>query len=233
MAELRIEPFAVIVDGLYLTEAAEPIAGGVYVFPSRDAAFNWTFDRLVESGDIKPRTRGGWSVVDTLGTFDDRAAAFAEFQYGLTESERLELVPVRRMPTGDVPAVTSDTRPADVVAAFNAVFGRKVVATPKRQRTIRERLRDPFWRENWRDMLAHAGRLPFCNGVNDRRWHATIDWFIRPDTVAKLYEGRHDDAHTFGGNHETREARNANAFGVIEQNVFADTGGRIDFSGNQ
>lgn len=33
----------------------------------------------------------------------------------------------------------------------------------------------------------------FCQGKNDRGWVASFDWFIRPDTVVKIMEGKYDD----------------------------------------
>lgn len=53
------------------------------------------------------------------------------------------------------------------------------------------RLRDPRWRASWREALA---RLPESGLV--RRGHAArwlnLAWFLRPDTVAALLEGRFD-----------------------------------------
>jgi hypothetical protein len=33
----------------------------------------------------------------------------------------------------------------------------------------------------------------FCTGTNDRGWRATPDWLLRPDTAAKVLEGKYDD----------------------------------------
>lgn len=64
--------------------------------------------------------------------------------------------------------------------------------TPKRRSAIGARWKEPFWKENWQKALEIVKRLPALHGKNDREWIADIDWFIRPDTVAKLIEGKYE-----------------------------------------
>ena len=67
----------------------------------------------------------------------------------------------------------------------------EVRMTDKRKRTIENRLCNSFWVENWRKALDLVKASAFCSGKNDRGWVADIDWFIRPDTVTKLTEGKY------------------------------------------
>lgn len=47
--------------------------------------------------------------------------------------------------------------------------------------------------EYWRDVVMRMNRSSFCKGANDRKWIASIDFLIRPDTPAKVLEGKYDD----------------------------------------
>lgn len=65
--------------------------------------------------------------------------------------------------------------------------------TRKRITSISQRLENPFFKDNWEQALEKIKVSSFCNGQNDRKWKATIDWFIRPDTVTKIMEGAFDN----------------------------------------
>jgi len=62
----------------------------------------------------------------------------------------------------------------------------------KRRRTLEVRLRDPFFLEYWKLALEKVKASAFCRGDSDRGWKASFDWFISPDAVAKLVEGKYD-----------------------------------------
>jgi hypothetical protein len=54
------------------------------------------------------------------------------------------------------------------------------------------RLADEWWRDHWEESMAHIPKSPFLMGDNDRGWKATFDWFLKPDTAAKVLEGAYD-----------------------------------------
>jgi len=59
--------------------------------------------------------------------------------------------------------------------------------TNKRVRAFTARIRDPAWA--WRDALA---KFPLrCFGESDD-WKPDIDWFLKPDSVLKIIEGKYD-----------------------------------------
>jgi hypothetical protein len=96
--------------------------------------------------------------------------------------------------TSDEPETTA----AEVVRAWNSWDGVCHVETPlrgKRERTLNARLREPRWRESWAVALARCRANAFFAGDNERGWRATLDWFIRPDTVAKILEGQYERSH--------------------------------------
>tara|TARA_R110000824_G_scaffold311766_3_gene498907 strand:- start:7142 stop:8242 length:1101 start_codon:yes stop_codon:yes gene_type:complete len=95
----------------------------------------------------------------------------------------------------DPPEESTTATPAAVVAAeWNMItnVSRCSTVTKKRQQTVRARMADEFWRANWREAMQRVGASAFCTGTNDRDWRANFDWFLRPETVARLIEGAYD-----------------------------------------
>ena len=71
--------------------------------------------------------------------------------------------------------------------------------TPKRKTALRARLAEPDWHENWQQALTQAGRSSFLRGNNDRGWKADINWFLKPDSVNQILEGKYDDRAASAG----------------------------------
>jgi hypothetical protein len=69
-------------------------------------------------------------------------------------------------------------------------------ATPRRRQLMSARMRDKWWRENWEEALERVAASRFCTGGGRNGWRADIDWFLRPNTVAQLLEGKYDDRPT-------------------------------------
>ena len=121
------------------------------------------------------------------------------------------------------PADKKLTIPFHAIASeYVAAFGGSLHITDKRKKAITQRWRDSWWRENWQDALERGSRSRFLHGETDRGWKITFDFFIRPDTVAKILEGAYDDAK--GGvstanltSAERRERLNASGFDAIRQ----------------
>lgn len=70
-----------------------------------------------------------------------------------------------------------------------------LLISDKRRRTLEIRLREPFFESKWREALEKVGASKFCKGESDRGWRATFDWFIQPDSVTKIMEGKYDTGH--------------------------------------
>ncbi len=94
----------------------------------------------------------------------------------------------------------------DLVNAWNLIPGVAHIRdiTKSRRLTLRARLKDSSWRTNWRDGISKVTASAFCRGENDRGWKADLDWFLRPDTLTRLLEGKYDDrveglSHPHGG----------------------------------
>lgn len=63
----------------------------------------------------------------------------------------------------------------------------------KRRTAIATRLRDDFFAGHYEEAIAKLAKSTFCLGENDRHWRADFDWFLKPDTVTRIIEGKYDD----------------------------------------
>lgn len=93
----------------------------------------------------------------------------------------------------------------EILNTWNATFASKAEATEKRRKAFKARSQDKAWVRNWREAIAKIRASPFCNGTNDRNWVASIDWFLRPDTVQKAIEGTYNTSKE--AKSETRKPR--------------------------
>lgn len=93
------------------------------------------------------------------------------------------------------------------VTAWNALptpFARIRNMSPKRVETWRVRMKTDFWASNWRQAIQTLPDLQFCRGENDRGWVADVDFFLTPDAVTKIIEGKY--ANKPNGKHAAAEA---------------------------
>lgn len=47
-------------------------------------------------------------------------------------------------------------------------------------------------RAYWVGVIQRVNKSAFCKGANDRKWIASIDFLVRPDSAAKVLEGKYD-----------------------------------------
>lgn len=82
-----------------------------------------------------------------------------------------------------------------VVKCWNACprLPRVMVVNATRQKIIAARLRDKFFKEHFQEAILRIVESPFLMGQNDRGWAASFDWFIQPESVVKIMEGRYVD----------------------------------------
>ena len=79
------------------------------------------------------------------------------------------------------------------VSAQTSGLPQCLIISDKRRRQIQGRLRDDFFSANWKTALGKFSESPFCKVTHDRGWSASFDWFISPDAVAKIMEGKYDN----------------------------------------
>lgn len=82
----------------------------------------------------------------------------------------------------------------EVVEAWNAVpeFQSVRNLSDGRKKALKARMSEPFFRENWREGIARIAKSDFCKGINGSGWKADIDFFLRPDSLSKIMEGKYD-----------------------------------------
>jgi hypothetical protein len=130
----------------------------------------------------------------------------------------LQLAPPSLLPA-KVPQVQAGLAVANtVVNEWNMIDGVTVcrAVTPARRKKIAERMRDAFWKQNWREAIDKIRNLKCLQGANDQNWRADIDWFLRPDTVAKVLEGKYDNWKPSNATaHDRRKSTNDSAFDEV------------------
>lgn len=84
---------------------------------------------------------------------------------------------------------------AELVEKWNKIEGviQGKGATKKRLAAFKERSKDSFWRENVQAALGRVAASSFCRGCGDKGWRADLDWFLRPESVVRIVEGKYDD----------------------------------------
>lgn len=79
-------------------------------------------------------------------------------------------------------------------------FPKIKVWSEKRKKDLRARMREKDWRANWRAALEALPHCPFLRGANDRKWIADVEFFLRPDSVGKIVEGKYAMKSDVSGN---------------------------------
>lgn len=106
-----------------------------------------------------------------------------------------------------------------IVSAWNTMAGSCpakswATLTEKRKTALRERIKD-YGRDALIEAIGIIPTKPWLMGQNSRKWSADPDWFIRPDSIAKLNEGKYD--HGQSANQNGRSAAGPTA----ESSIFA------------
>lgn len=106
---------------------------------------------------------------------------------------------------------------ADIVDAVDKITGTKSRWTAKRKIAAKLRWMDEHWRSHWREAAERARESAFLSGRNDRGWVMDLEFFLRPDTVTKILEGKYDDREGFCETSEQkRERANAGVFDRLQ-----------------
>jgi len=116
---------------------------------------------------------------------------------------------------------------AEIIAKFDAAFGCRSLLTDKRKIALKARWKDPWWRENWEAAIERGRVSAFLRGANDRSWMIDFEFFLKPDSVAKIVEGKYDnraDTRSTLTANERREQVNASSFDLIRQAAAASGG---------
>lgn len=98
-------------------------------------------------------------------------------------------------PLLEVEELQKQFTPETILAHWNQIEGttKARAITPDRERSAKARIREPFFRDHWKEAIEKVNNSNFCKGHGPRGWKADLDWFLRPGTVAKILEGKYDN----------------------------------------
>lgn len=102
----------------------------------------------------------------------------------------------------------------EFLAAWNALgdpFPRALRMSDTRSKALKARCSDKFWLENWQAALAQLPQTPFLRGEGGTGWVADVEFFLRPDTVQKIVEGKYVNGPGRGKKPDFREDFNREA----------------------
>lgn len=80
--------------------------------------------------------------------------------------------------------------------------------TEKLRRAARARLNVPWWSEHWLLALEKLPQCRFLQGDSERGWRADLEWFLKPDSVQKILEGKYDHVGSAETNPREQSALN-------------------------
>lgn len=88
-----------------------------------------------------------------------------------------------------------------IIAAWNddpnLIHVLKVNAGSKRHTALKARLRE-YGKETILEAIEKLRASDFCHGGGSTGWVADFDWFLRPETITKILEGKYDNRQTIG-----------------------------------
>jgi len=117
-----------------------------------------------------------------------------------TEEQRKEgaqsATEIALFPTTSLETTTIDTQLLDAWNALPDPFPKIRSMSPGRSRALNARMKDAFWNVYWKQAMERMKASRFLMGENERKWIADVDFFLRPDTVAKIMECKYDTPGT-------------------------------------
>lgn len=127
-----------------------------------------------------------------------------------TERDGTEREKKRESVAADVPFVESEafallTTKPDAVETLRGIWNEhRAEPQPewremgaKRRKAAQARVRERSLDE-WEAVVKRIAASAFCRGENERGWRADPDFLLRPDTAAKVLEGKYDDRRAQG-----------------------------------
>jgi len=99
----------------------------------------------------------------------------------------------------DAPPAADGPPTEEIVSAWNDMAERLGLSTVqkltnKRKRALNARWKEDGWRDGWQKALATIPKCPFLVSDQGGSWTANFDWFLQPDSVAKVLEGQYAKA---------------------------------------
>jgi hypothetical protein len=114
------------------------------------------------------------------------------------QDSTLDVATFGKSPAAETMRRTTTLASSEVLTAWNEMAQQAGLPlaremTPKRCAALRAQMKNTDWVTHWREALARVGQSGFLRGRGGLGWKADLDWFLRPDTVTLILEGKYDD----------------------------------------
>lgn len=101
-------------------------------------------------------------------------------------------------PVGDEKINPKRYTPADFLHCWGHYFdGDPPLMTPGRAKAIAQKLRDPWFVENFPEAVEKASQSDVFTGKAN--WKADVDWFLKGDNAVRVWEGTFDKKNPYAG----------------------------------
>jgi len=149
------------------------------------------FTELIRTGFLVDASKCLRLLADACTKTETETETETEEDISVVKTQHLSTEPV------DLPGVEPKLGPASFLKTWNEVASSQGWSTAremtaKRLRAFRARMNDLTFSGGWEAALSKIKDAPFCRGQGPRGWLANVDWFLRPDTVLRILEGRYD-----------------------------------------
>jgi hypothetical protein len=130
----------------------------------------------------------------------EKGMAYQELEQELEQEQELDTGAGAGLGDGKPPSSPDGDKPPppsidNLVLLWNKVPG--VVhcrdINDARRKAYRVRAGNPQWEGSITLAMDKLAQSEFCQGINDSGWRADIDWFLKPDSMTRLLEGRYDN----------------------------------------
>lgn len=174
-----------------------------------DTLINWLKNRKPDSGASSPESgsRSTGTVLPSLKSGGESTGIGSPIAETTTETSQETTTeatqpqappsPVIYLDLGDEEKPKEQTvTKEEFIKVWNSLGKPFSKINPKapseaRWKTLEVRARNPWWRDNWRAAIVLAVDRPFLRGENGRGWVMDPDFFLRPESVTMIMEGKY------------------------------------------
>lgn len=135
----------------------------------------------------------------------------------------------------ETPNANSSLTAVAVCGYWNEAMNQRCRVTPKRAAQFKSRIRDEHWRDNWREAIHRVASRPSkANGNGGIDWVMDFEFFLRPDTVTNIMEGKYDirSATSSPGRQNREEQREDGNRRALQDFLTDDQGGVCEVDGD-
>jgi hypothetical protein len=150
-------------------------------------------DRMKERGQSVDNSGQSWTGEEGRGQCGHIADSEADSDSEARSDSKESSETPEHSSSVSTPPLEGQVPLSQVIGYWNSKIGENIRCTDTRRKSLHARLLVAYWRDNWKNAIDKIADSSFCCGDNARKWKATIDWLLKPDTLTKVMEGKYDD----------------------------------------